>query len=247
MKTLFLDAPFKGDIQLSAATQTYLQEKGYKTVALYGSVQFCNQLEQVKKQLQELNIAIITSQPKRTSAVSQLLGCDNYHDSFNTEITDAEAYLYIGDGKFHPLALVYAQKDSKDWKEVICNDPITGQMTTLDDQHVKKIFKKYKSSLIKFLTADSVGVIITIKPGQEQFRPSLALEKKYPQKQFYYFIDNNVSFDQLENFPFIQTWINTACPRVGFDDQEKFSKGVINLNDAYQAEELLSKESRLAK
>ncbi|MBT4539718.1 hypothetical protein HOC32_05505 [Candidatus Woesearchaeota archaeon] len=247
VKVLFLDAPFTGKVELSQDTISYLKEKQYKKIALYGSVQFCNQLDKVHEQLKELNIEFITSKPKRAQIVSQLLGCDNFQDSFNVDLTEVDAYLYIGDGKFHPLALVYAQKDSSKWKEVICNDPISGQMLLLDWKHIEKILRKYKASLKKFLTVDTVGVIVTIKPGQEQFKPSLVLEKKYPDKKFYYFIDNNVSFDQLENFPFVKIWVNTACPRVGFDDQEKFLKGVLNMNDAYQAVELLSKESILTR
>ena len=53
-------------------------------------------------------------------------------------------------------------------------------------------------------------------------------------------VESNI---QLENFNFIDVWVNTACPRVSFDDQEKFVKGVINLNDALSVEEILSKES----
>ena len=41
--------------------------------------------------------------------------------------------------------------------------------------------------------------------------------------------------------------MNTACPRVGFDDQEKFKRGVINLNDALQAAEMLGTESVMVK
>ncbi|MBS3116659.1 diphthamide synthesis protein, partial [Candidatus Woesearchaeota archaeon] len=158
------------------------------------------------------------------------------------ELTEIEAYLYIGDGKFHPLTLVFAQKDTLDKKEVIVNNPIQNKMFLVSEADVKTILNKYKSSLMKFLTANRIGVIVTIKPGQEQFKAGLILEKKYPNKKFYYFIDNVISFDQLENFPFIEVWVNTACPRVGFDDQEKFRKGVVNLNDAMRAEEILGKK-----
>jgi len=158
-----------------------------------------------------------------------------------------DCYLYVGDGKFHPLALVYVQKDSEKIKEIVCSDPIQKKMSLMGIDNIRTILKKYKGSLIKFLSADVIGVIATIKPGQEQFRPALELETKYPHKKFYYFIDNVVSFDQLENFNFIDVWINTTCPRVGFDDQEKFVKGVINLNDAFEAENILSKASAMNK
>ncbi len=250
MKVLFLDAPYSGTVELYPQTIQFLKKNNVKKVALYASVQFCNNLDIVKDQLQKLGITILTSRPDRTHVTSQLLGCDNYHNSLHlsqSQLDSIDYYLYIGDGKFHPLALVYAQKDLPELKEIICNDPIAKTMTLLDHQHLKTILRKYRGSLLKFLSAKKVGIIITIKPGQEQFRSSTVMEKKFPDKKFYYFIDNVISFDQLENFPFIAVWVNTACPRVGFDDQEKFRKGVINLNDAFRAEEILSKKNVLNK
>jgi diphthamide synthase subunit DPH2 len=40
------------------------------------------------------------------------------------------------------------------------------------------------------------------------------LEKKYSDKKFYYFICDTLDFSELENFNFIECWLNTMCPRV---------------------------------
>ena len=246
MKLLFLDAPYNGEVRLCKETLNYLEKKGYETVGLYASVQFCNNLDQVKTQLNKANIKLITSKAKRTHSEGQILGCDSYHNSLNLpdkELEEIDCYLYVGDGRFHPLALVYGQKDlvKKDFKEVVCNDPIDNKLFLVDFDSVKVITIKYKSSLIKFLTADNIGIINTVKPGQEQILTSYALEERYLDKNFYHFLDDNVSFDQLENFPFIEVWVNTACPRIGFDDQEKFARGIINVNDAMNAVDILAK------
>ena len=119
------------------------------------------------------------------------------------------------------------------------------KLTLMGIDDVRALLKKYKGSLLKFFTSDTIGVIHTIKPGQEQFMASKILEKAYPDKKFYHFIDNVVSFDQLENFNFIDVWVNTTCPRVGFDDQDKFRKGVINLTDAMHAQTILTSEGIL--
>lgn len=250
MEVLFLDAPYAGSVELAKETLTYLKKQKYQTVALYASIQFVNNLDTVKEQLRQHDIAVITSHADRTHVKGQILGCDNYHNSLNMSRDESKAvdcYLYVGDGKFHPLALVYAQKDMHEMKEILCNDPLTKKMSLMGVADIKKILLKYKSSLMKFLTAKTIGVIVTIKPGQEQFRPALALEKRYANKKFYYFLDNVVSFDQLENFNFIEVWVNTTCPRVGFDDQAKFTKGVINLNDALMAEDILGRENVLTR
>ena len=241
MKVLFLDAPFTGTVELCPETLQYFQEKSIKTIALYASVQFCHNLEKVKRQLQERDITIISSHAKRTDVPQQILGCDNYHDSLQLseeQLQQIDAFLYIGDGKFHPLALAYGQKDAKLFKEIICNDPIGKTFSLITKKDIQDLVNKQRGALLKFLSAKNVGVLITIKAGQEHLQPSLALEKKYPDKKFYYFIDNTISFDQLENFPFVEVWVNTACPRIGLDDQEQFRKGVLNLNEALRADKL---------
>ena len=248
MHTLFLDAPYTGKVELCKETIDHLNGKKIKNVALYASVQFCNNLERVKEQLAKLDINIITSQADRTHVKGQLLGCDSDYASLNLPTTDQNAidsYLYVGDGKFHPLALVYAQKDQTkaELREIICSDPIAKTMHLLDYTYLKTILRKYRASLMKFLSATNIGILITVKPGQEHLKAALTIEKKFPDKKFYFFVDDNISFSQLENFPFIDVWVNTACPRVGFDDQEKFERGVINLNDAFLVREVLSKDS----
>ncbi len=242
MEIMFLEAPFTGTVELCKKTIDYLKKNKIRNVGLYASVQFVNQLKTVEEQLQCLNITIISSHADRTHVPKQILGCDNDKNSLHLSDKQKEQiqlYLYIGDGKFHPLALVYAQRGEKKPKEVICNDPIAKDLTIMAVDDIKTMLARYRGSLLKFITAKTVGILITIKPGQEHFKPALELEKQYPDKKFYFFVDNVISFDQLENFNFIDVWVNTACPRVGFDDQEKFIKGVVNLHDAVHAVEMI--------
>lgn len=238
MDVLFLDAPYTGKVELCQETLRYLQKKKFKKIALYASVQFCHQLSTVRKQLEQAKISVITTKTDRAHMPGQLLGCDSYHQSLHLD-QNIDCFLYVGDGKFHPLALVYAQKDVPVFKEVVCDDPLRHDLQVLGLDEIQAILLKYKAALMRFLSSKNIGIIITIKPGQEQLKPSFAVEQKYADKKFYYFIDNTISFDQLENFNFIDVWINTACPRIGFDDQEKFRRGVINLTDALQAEKIL--------
>lgn len=243
---MLLDAPYSGEVKIPEKTWDYLKKKKHHTVGLYASIQFCRHLEKIKKEFIYRKIKVINSLPSRAHLHGQILGCDNDSGSLNITAEQRkkiDSYIYLGDGRFHPLALLYQQKDlpSEEFKEVICCDPFQDEIKVLSFSEIKDTLKKYRASLLRFLNADKVGVIITIKPGQEQLKPALTLEKKYSDKKFYYFIDNNVSYDQLENFNFIQTWVNTACPRIGFDDQERFRKGVINLNDAYFAADIVAK------
>lgn len=246
MKVMFLEAPYEGKVELCSETLAYLKKKKYKKIGLYASAQFLKHLDHIKKQLKDDKITAVTSKPDRAHAGGQLLGCDAYENSLKlkkNEEKDLDCYLYVGDGRFHPLALIIAQKDKdlKEIKEVVCYDPLQKKMSIISFEDVKPTLKKYKAALMRFLSSRNIGVIISIKPGQEQFKASMELKKRYPAKKVYYFVDDNISFGQLENFPFIDEWVNTACPRIGFNEQENFFKRVINLNDALRAEEILSK------
>lgn len=230
MKVKFIPAEYKGKVELSKRVLDYLTKKKTKTVGLYAAIQFVGHLDKIKEQLKP--IKAVTSTPKRCSKEGQLLGCDCYADSLNLN-KKVDAFLYIGDGKFHPLALLYGQsnKEEGEFKEVVCYDPIAKKMEVMDKKLIDKINKRRKGALIKFHSKKNIGVIISTKPGQQFMKQAFDLEKKYPNKKFYFFIDNNISCDQLENFPFIDVWVNTACPRIGLDDQEGFRKGVVNLRD----------------
>ena len=91
--------------------------------------------------------------------------------------------------------------------------------------------KKVKGAKLKFLTSKNIGVLISIKPGQNQMKKALKLKQKYKNKEFYFLIADTISFTQLENFPFIDCFINTACPRISFDDSQKIGKPIINIED----------------
>ncbi len=220
MEVMFIDAAYGGEVKLTAETLNYLKGKGCRKIGLYASLAFVSRLAGVKKQLEENRIEL--------SEARQLLGCDIY------SLKEADAYLYVGDGRFHPLALVYAQQGRPELKEVISLDPLGNKMTIWGIKEMEKILQKQKASLARFLSSENVGVIISLKPGQEQMKKAFAAQKKFPDKRFYYFIDDRISFDQLENFPFIDVWLNTACPRIALDDSGMFRKGVVNLRDVLE-------------
>jgi len=95
----------------------------------------------------------------------------------------------------------------------------------------EKMLKKAHANKVRFLHATNIGIIVTTKSGQQQYKPSKALQKKYPDKKFYTFVTDTVDFGQLENFPFIEAWVNTACPRIGYDDVVHIRQAIVNLSD----------------
>jgi diphthamide biosynthesis enzyme Dph1/Dph2-like protein len=244
MKTIFIEAKYNEDLILPINTIKYL--KKFKSIAIYSAVQFQSSIKNIIKQLNKEGIKAVTSIPKRATKEGQILGCDCYAESLNLK-TETDAYFYIGDGSFHPNALILAQKDSKSYKEVIVFDPAAKAHKVLSLEECSAILKKYKGTMMKFLNAENIGVMISTKTGQMQLKLAQLVEKKYSSKKVYKFIGDNFDLRSLENFPFVNVWLNTACPRIGLDDGVMYHVSVINADDALNAEKLLSQDSILTR
>src|SRR3989344_1403577 len=239
VETLFVDAKWEKEIVLGKPVLDHI--KKFKSVALFASVQYLK-LDKAIHQLKDLGVEVLTTKAKRTDKEIQMLGCDAYHDSFNGSILkDADAILYIGDGMFHPKALLLAQIHEKAIKDVMIWDPIAEKMKSITKNDIHVQLRKMKANLKRYIMAKTVGILVTVKPGQQYLENALKLkdmiEKK--EKKAYIFIDDTLRLDLLENYPFIEAWVNTACPRIGTDDHVHIKQALVNIRDAYDPEHAL--------
>ncbi|MBN1793277.1 diphthamide synthesis protein [Candidatus Woesearchaeota archaeon] len=231
MDTMLIKAKFTGkSISLSPDMLDYVKSKGHKKIALYASVQFTHLLEPILKQLESIGVDVISSKPCRANEKYQMLGCVSYKAALRLE-EDPDAFLYIGDGNFHPRALVLAQKDEESFKEIIRYDPVADKVSIMGLEECEPILKKYKGNLTKVLASKCIGVVISVKPGQEQFKVAKKLKDAYPDKEFYFFATETLDPRNLEDFNFVEAWVNTACPRIGFDDAAEMRVSMCNITD----------------
>jgi len=228
MKFLFIDAKYKGEVKLTSDALKEL--KKHKTIALYTTTQFNHGLPKILEQLKKNGNKVVTSQPSRTSSEFQILGCDIYHENLRLK-EKCDCYLYIGDGKFHPNALLFEEIDSGKKRPVFIFDPVGNKFENLKYETVEKVIKKEAANIKRFHFAQNVGVLITTKPGQEHAHYFEKLKSKYKDKTFYAFFTDNLSFSEMENFPFIHCWINTACPRIGKEDILNTEMALINVEE----------------
>jgi len=201
-------------------------DKFPKKVALFTTIQFMNSVESMMKQIKDSGREVVIFKTGHTRHKGQILGC-NIQDYSEYADSEFDAFVYVGDGFFHPQALLMKNEN----KKVYSYNPYVEKEYVVDKSDLDKVKKKNKAALSLFYMAKKVGVLVTTKPGQMLLKRALELEEEYPEKEFFYFIDNTIDFGSLENFPFIEVWINTACPRIGFDDSIKISKPIINMED----------------
>ena len=156
------------------------------------------------------------------NVLGQVLGCNAL---VAMKENNVDNYLYIGSGMFHPLNLAFSVN-----KPVYVLDPLKRKFFKIDESLKQKYEGRKKGMLAKFYAANKVGVIVSIKSGQNNMNRALALEKKmkemYPKKEVFMFLCDNVK--DLENFPDIECWVNTACVRIFEDD---LNVPLINIRD----------------
>lgn len=221
MKFIYVEAFYLGDVELPAG----LIKKLPKSVALFGAIQYVKKLDAIRKQLEGAGKNVLLIKTRHTRHAGQLLGCniDEFKDPF-------DAALYVGDGLFHPKALLMRNQ-----RPVYVYDPKANEYRELKAEEIEGIKRKHTGALIRFLSSTHIGVLVSTKPGQQYLKKALELKKKFPEKRFYFLVFNDVNWQGLEDFPFVEMYVNTACARIGFDDTNKLGKAVLNLEDALDA------------
>lgn len=193
MKTLFIPTTLKSKANKSKILE--LSKELPKNIAIAYSIQYKDIASQIK--------AILSNNHKITKLI-QVLGCTKIQVS-----KDTEAILLIGDGTFHAISLAI---ETKLPIYILENN----RLIQISGKDVKDLEKKQKASYLKFLEADKVGILVSVKPGQENLKKAISI-KKTLDKQAYILIGQDIDAREFENFG-LDSWINTACPRLDFDD-----------------------------
>jgi 2-(3-amino-3-carboxypropyl)histidine synthase len=213
MKTIFIEARYPGKIDIPKICTERLPQK----IGLATTVQFADRLKEIRSYLEEKGKKVEIGKGKQAYP-GQVLGCEQ---SSATDVSkDVDAYLYIGDGSFHPIGIALKTK-----KEVFTFNPFSNEFKKVDKETVDKIQRKRRAQLSKFYSSKEIGVIISTKPGQNKLKQAEELKKRFPEKNFYFILFDNVDYTQLENFNFIGCWVNSACPRIEEDVK------VLNISD----------------
>jgi diphthamide biosynthesis enzyme Dph1/Dph2-like protein len=232
MEIEFIKSKYIGEFKIPENLLKILNENFQKNskIVIFSSIQFIHFLPKLQSFLKNEKFQIILTKPKKTTCEGQILGCNSYISDLNLK-EKIDGFIYIGDGLFHPKALFLAYENEDKQKPIIIINPINNNVSIFKDENFKKYFKKKKANLAKFYMNDEIGIFISSKWGQEQKDKAIKLKKNFPQKNFYFFIGDLFSNIEIENFPFIKCWVNTACRRIGQDDILDIKKPVINLED----------------
>ncbi len=216
--------PVKADIEVILPKS--LIEKLPKRVALFTTAQLMHLYENIASQLESEGREVVRIKTIHTRTEGQILGC-NLQPFKDYAKEEFDCTLYVGDGLFHPKALLW-----KNDKPSFMYNPYSKKEYEAREEDINLIRKKHAASMSAFRLAKTVGVLIPLKPGGQLYlKWALELKELYPEKTFINLVDYNIDFQGLENYPFCKVFVNTACPRIAFDDASNLPRPVVNLED----------------
>ena len=205
MKSLFIPARYIGKVAMNMT----MIEKLPKKIGLLATSQFLACLTDIKSQIENSGREVFIWKSLQGND-GQILGCDV---SSSTGIEkNVDAFLYIGSGEFHPRGVAL-----KTLKDIFIFNPLTGGFSVLDRKEIETYTRKKRAAYLKFLSSQRIGIIVSLKHGQNNLIESLELKERMKDKEVFVFIAETIDFLQLGNFPFIECWVNTACPRIDED------------------------------
>ena len=213
----------------------------YNKIGLTTSIQHIEALNQAKQLLTKAGKIVQIGDAAQLPHAGQVIGC-NYSNA-KTIADQVDAFLFIGGGIFHALGIVLGTS-----KPTIIADPYDNRAYSITDE-AQKLLKQRYASIQEAKDAKTFGILIGLKPGQKHLDDALktkALAEKSGRAAFL-LAAREITPDALIEFPSIDGYVNTACPRISLDAPGKFKKPILTINEFMVASGEASWESMLKK
>jgi 2-(3-amino-3-carboxypropyl)histidine synthase len=223
--TLYVEARATLKVDSTVEKALPLLEK-WRKIGLATTVQHVQALDEVREMLIRSGKTVVVGDTRRLSYPGQIVGCD--YSNVISISKDVEAFLFLGGGQFHALGVAISTS-----KPTVAADPFDDRAFSVDSE-AEKIFKQRWASIEEARKAKNFGVLIGIKPMQKRLEEALAVRENLEEagKTVYLLAAKEITPEVLMEFPTLEAFVNTACPRISLDDASKFRKPVLTANEA---------------
>ena len=192
--------------------------KDYSKVALVTTTQHLHLLNEIRDYLEDNGKEVVLGSSKSTRK-GQVLGC-NFS---SIKDLDAEIFLFIGSGNFHPLGINLFSNTP-----VLALDPYNNELRRMDE-YTDRILRIRFARITKARSAEKWGIIVSSKEGQ--YRMKLAKETKKLLEEngmeAYIILVDNVNPDVLLPYLELDAFVVSACPRIAIDDSQMYKKPLL--------------------
>jgi 2-(3-amino-3-carboxypropyl)histidine synthase len=233
--TVYVEARATVSVDEAVEKALPLLEK-WRKIGLATTVQHVQTLDVVHEQLTRAGKTVVIGDAGRLSYPGQVIGC-NYGNA-QSVAKDVEAFLFVGGGLFHAIGVALSTQ-----RPTIVADPYDNRAFSID-REAERIVKQRWASIEEAKKATDFAVLVGLKPGQRKLEEALEIKRKLQEsgKTVLLLAAEEVTPEALMEFPTIEAYVNTACPRISFDDASRFRKPVLTVNEALVAVGALSWE-----
>ncbi len=197
----------------------------YSKIGLATTVQHAQILDEARENLVRAGKTVVVGDAGRVSYSGQVLGCD--YSNVKSVANDVDAFLFVGGGQFHALGIALNTS-----KPTVIADPYQNRAYSINEE-AQKVLKQRYACIEEAGHANSFGVLIGLKLGQKHFGKALKIKETAEEigKRVFLFAVREISPEALMEFPSVDVYVNTACPRVSLEAPAKFLKPVLTVNE----------------
>ena len=223
--TIYIEA--RTAISLKPAVKKALRLlKTWKNVGLVTTIQHIDMLGEARTMLLDAGKSVEIGDAGRLKHAGQVMGCD--YSNATAVAKEVDAFLFVGGGRFHAIGVGLATS-----KPTVIADPYEQRAFSVEDE-VQRVLKQRWASIREAEKAKNFGVLIGLKSGQKRIDEALKVKEKLEKKgkKATLLTMHEVTPETLMQFPSLEAFVNTACPRIALDDASKFRRPVLTINEA---------------
>jgi 2-(3-amino-3-carboxypropyl)histidine synthase len=222
--TVYVEA--RANVTVAEAVEKSLQLlRIYGKIGLATTVQHVQTLDEAREILVRSGKTVVVGDAGRVNYAGQVIGCD--YSNVRSVANDVDAFLFIGGGRFHALGIALTTS-----KPTIIADPYENRAFSINEE-AQKILKQRWFSVKEAKHAKTFGVLVGLKLGQKHLYDALKIKEIAEKngKTVFLFAIREILPEALMEFPSVDAYVNTACPRVSLDAPAKFLKPVLTVNE----------------
>jgi 2-(3-amino-3-carboxypropyl)histidine synthase len=197
----------------------------YGKIGLATTVQHVQTLDEARESLVRAGKTVVVGDAGRVNYSGQVIGCD--YSNVKSVANGVEAFLFIGGGRFHALGIALSTS-----KPTVIADPYENRAYSLDKE-AQTVLKQRWACIEEAGHAKTFGVLIGLKLGQKRLDEALKIKEIAEKngKAAFLFAVREILPEALMEFPSVDAYVNTACPRISLDAPSKFLKPVLTVNE----------------
>ena len=197
----------------------------YSKIGLATTVQHVQTLDEARELLVRAGKTVMVGDAGRVNYSGQVIGCD--YSNVQSVASGVEAFLFIGGGRFHALGIALSTS-----KPTIIADPYENRAYSINED-AETVLKQRWACIEEARRAETFGVLVGLKLGQKRVDEALKIKEVAEKngKEAYLFAVKEILPETLLEFPSVDAYVNTACPRISLEASSKFLKPVLTVNE----------------